>query len=42
MKKAKKKKQKKNKNKVVANFGFIMALKRQKMDGQQGLKRNNY
>ena len=41
MKKAKKKQQK-NKNKVVANFGFIMALKRQKMDGQQGLKRNNY
>ena len=39
MKKAKKTKQKKNK--VVANFGFIIAVKRQKMDGQQGLKRNN-
>jgi len=27
---------------VVANFGFKMALKRQKMDGQQGLKGNNH
>ena len=41
MKKAKKKQQQK-KNRVVANFGFIIAVKRQKMDGQQGLKRNNY
>ena len=39
MRKAKKKTKK---NRVVANFGFIIAVKRQKMDGQQGLKRNNY
>ena len=43
MKKAKKKNNNNNKkNRVVANVGFIMALKRQKMDGQQGLKRNNH
>lgn len=36
MKKAKTKTKKKNR--VVANFGFIIAVKRQKMDGQQGLK----
>ena len=27
---------------MVANFGFIIAVKRQKIDGQRGLKRNNY
>ena len=37
-----KKARKKETDKVVGNFGFVMALKRQKMDGQQGLKRNNY
>ena len=41
MKKAKKE-NKQKKNRVVANFGFIIAVKRQKIDGQRGLKRNNY